>query len=206
MAKSAGTGGGSRGRERRGSQYGNTRGKERQRRRADLRELDPRYRTAMEETRAAQAALDAIIEEQKQSPALGATAGALIDARMKEAEKVLRDRQTVQAAEEKRVEAEEKAAVAAPKPAPRKLFRDPEPIMSESGLPMYQPLWRFEKLFDPAKLPQEGDGEFDFAVTFAIKRLKQGYHITAVLKECGVGVKDIPEGLFDELGWGIRPE
>lgn len=66
-------------------QHGNTRGKERQRRRADNRDRDPRYLAAMEETRAAQAALDAQIEREAANPVIGHAEGALLQKQLEEA-------------------------------------------------------------------------------------------------------------------------
>lgn len=170
------------------------------------RERDERWQRAKEETDKARQELEELIEQQRREPAVGEVAGAMYAAQEKEAKEKLDAAQAAQKAETERIKEEVKALEKIVAKPVRKQFLDPEPTKSETGLPMYAPLWKFEKNFDPAKLPQQGDGNQDFAVTFAIKKLKMGYHVSVVLEEFGIGVTDLPEGLFDELGWGIRPE
>lgn len=179
-------------------------------RKAQVREHDSRWLEAKAKTDQAREELDALIEHQRKEPAVGEVAGAMYAAQAKEAQEKLDAAQAAQKAAEERALAEQKLeeleqALDLKKPA-RKKYTDPEPLTSESGLPVYQPLWKFEKSFDPNKLPQQGEGTHRFAVTMAIGKLKMGYHVTVVLDEFGIGVQDLPEGLFDELGWGVRPD
>lgn len=214
MSKSPGTGGGSRGREARGRQYGNTRGKERQRRRADNRLLDPRYQAAMDETHRQQEELDRLIEEQKKNPAVGAVEGALIDAQIKERQQKL---EAAQAAEEFARECSEvEESVTVPEklvpdtviaPAPLNLKYEYVEINGKSksitSLPYTAaPLRKIDK----KKLPKSGDGNFQFSTTTARLMLKQGYNIKYVLEFTGVGYEDVSDLDIDEEGYGLREE
>lgn len=181
-------------------------GKDKAVKKAEQRERDDRWQRAKEETDRARLELEELMEKQRKEPAMGEVAGALYAAQEREAKEKLDAAQAEQRAAKDEVEKELAALEKIAAKPVKKKFLDPEPTESESGLPMRQPLWKFEKDFDPDKLPQEGEGTHRFAVTMAIGKLKMGYHVTAVLDEFGIGVRDLPEGLFDELGWGIRPD
>ena len=178
-----------RGREFRGGQYGNTRGKERQKRRRTNRENDPRYQSAMEATRKAQADLDQLIEEQKANPALGTTQGAMYDAFYRQAQENLEAAQAAEA----RLEIEDSIA-------------DGAEAAFEAGKALGEKINGKFKRFSVKQLPQVGDGNFPFAPTMAKQMLKQGYHIEYVLEFTGVGYEDVRDELIDQDGWGIRPE
>ena len=72
--------------ERRGGQYGNTRGKERQARRTRRRMETPRITSRLSQAQQEQAELDRLIEQQRRNPAQGKTEGAEYAERRREAE------------------------------------------------------------------------------------------------------------------------
>ena len=192
MAHGQGKGGTSTPRSR--GAYGSTRGKERQRRRADNRERDPRYQAAMEEVRQQREALDALIEKQKLEPAEGKVAGAMNAAERKKAEEELLLAQARQ---------DEIAAEAANQPEPEVI----EPIRYEDfqyevdGKP-YEGVGPVYPKFNIKTLPKEGDDKFPFASTTAQLMLKAGYHIAYVVEFTGVGYDELRGFPLDHDGYG----
>jgi len=166
--------------------YGSTRGKERQRRRADNRARDPRYQEAMDQVRKEQEALDKLIEEQKQVPAVGAAAGAMYAARMKKAEEDL----AVAKAAEEAIAAEEAVAEEAVVE-----YEDFEVDGIEIVAPVYPK-------YSTKGLPRESNDKFQFASTTAQMMLKAGYHIAYVIEFTGVGMDELERFPLDDWGYG----
>lgn len=173
-----------RGKEFRGGQYGNTRGKERQKRRRLNREQDPRYVAAMERTREAQAELEALIRRQESEPAEGAVAGAMYAAEYNKTHDAVMIAQAE--LEELNVEwdPETESVVAA------------EPVVKITDKP---------KKFSTKKLRQTGEDKFQFAGLTARLMLTAGYHIEYVLEFTGLGYEDVRHLEIDSEGWGVRP-
>jgi len=186
---------------------------------AEKRERDPRRVAAMEETQRHQAALDALMKEQQESPALGATAGALIQARIDKQQENLERAQAEQARIEAESEAPEEAApiTEAPEQAeqdqedeePReKSGSDLEPVtlngkeLSESGLPYLMPPVKKLRVRD---LPKGGEGNFQFAMMTARMMLRKGYHVKYVLEFTGLGYEDVRDIPLDAEGYGKIP-
>jgi hypothetical protein len=169
--------------------YGSTRGKERQRRRADNRAKDPRYQAAMEEVRKAQEELDALVEDQKLNPAKGAVAGAMYATKLKNAQHKVLEAET-----KEDLVSGIKSAQSAGKETSLTTLNGRVVDLSKS------------KSFSTKHLPQSGDGNFPFAPTMARKMLAQGYHIKYVLEFTGVGYEDVRDIEIDNEGWGIVPE
>lgn len=181
--------------ERRGTQYGNTRGKERQRRKRDNRDKQGRNAEAAEATRRHQLELHALIERQKREPAMGETAGAKLAREQKERA----DMEAKQAAELAAIEAQ-------PEP---ELESDTEPPIGSDGdfdfkaAPVKIKVTKVWK-FNPDKLPQEGEGTDRFAVTTARIMFKAGYRADHVIAKTGVGWKYLQSMPHDEDGYGTH--
>jgi hypothetical protein len=134
----------------------------------------------MEETRRHQEELDALIAQQKETPAEGATAGAMYAAELKKKEAEVEAARKV----ETRVAAE---VTAKPKPVKMK----PEP--------------RFKGgVFNPLSLPQDGEGNWQFAAMSARLMFKAGYHAEHVIQRTGVGWLEISDLPIDEEGYGCE--
>lgn len=158
--------------------YGSTRGKERQRRRADNRSRDPRYQAAQAATQQAQDELEALISHQKEFPNWGATEGAFIDAQIKQKEEALAARQAEQKIIEDEPEIEDKVS---------------QPVV-EVNRP---------RKFSVKRLPQDGEGKFPFASVMARQMLRSGYNITYVIEFTGIGYLELDDIEIDSEGFGV---
>lgn len=158
----------------RGSANGSTRGKERQKRRAEVRARDPRVQAAMAEVEAERKKLDDLIAQQEAAPAVGSVQGALYSAAKKEAEKAV-------------LKAEKAAAKIEDEVTPK--------IVVEKADPGVHPIWG---------IPMEGEDNFRFASITAGLMLKAGYNIRWVSEYTGLGYDDLKHyAELDEDGYGV---
>lgn len=167
----------------RGTANGSTRGKERQKRRAEVRSRDPRVMAAMAEVEAERAKLDALMAEQAAKPAEGVVEGALYAARRKEQERAL-------------AKAEREADK----------IEVPEDEIIEDVEPEEGPVIVKSKI-DLRTLKQRGEDKFRFADMTARIMLKDGYNIRYVIEFTGLGYQDIKGyAELDEEGYGVIPD
>ena len=204
-------------------QYGNNRGKERQRRRIDNRERDPRYQAAMEETRAAQAALDEQIAREAANPVLGHTEGALLQKRLEEA----REREAALEAEQPLCEGLAPfncGNPSCPAHGEQSLTTVGKPVVALEGMPMEPvslPTWRteavdvpdgYEVVLRPVRAPFNIDSvpakqtSTTWVLGSARQMLIKGYSLAHVVETTGWGkdwFNDIP---IDQDGYGLGTE
>ena len=179
-------------------QYGNTRGKERQRRRRNHRSQQARNIAAAEETARHQEELDKLIERQAANPAMGEVEGARIKAELEERHAArMAEIEAQHDAEENQSEEDQEldriiAAEPEPEPVPQ-----PKPVLTE--LPIKP---RRQKV-NVLKLPQDGEGNFPFALMTARLMLKEGYNIKHVIELTGIGYLELNDLPIDEQGYGL---
>lgn len=202
-------------------QYGNTRGKERQRRRTVNRSKDPRFTRAMEAVHDHQEKLNRLIQEQKDNPAMGETEGAKYVAQIREQEEALKLAQKEEAAAAK-AKVEREAKVKAEKAKTNratcpKCGRKNTLLKKHGGFRAHLPRpgageWCYGpgdernglKGFSVDSLPKTGEGNFPFAGLTARIMMKAGYHVKHVVEVTGVGWEDISHIEIDKEGFGIR--
>jgi hypothetical protein len=190
--------------------YGSTRGKERQRRKADNRSQQARNQKASEETQAARDALDDLIEEQERNPAVGATEGAMYAARRKLAEEELAKQEKLD------IEAAPDDAALPVRSCHKAVaLEDHEPhdwerggLKIKSWCKGYAPSFGFLAPATKAaikNLPKTGDGEgyWQFAAMTARRMLTQGYNIKYVMEYTGIAASELSHIPLDEDGYGI---
>lgn len=207
-----------RGKEFRGGQYGNTRGKERQVRKRNNRAQDPRNQAAAEATQQAREELEELIRKQQEQPAMGETEGARYARERAEAEAALAAAEQ----DEREIEAEEfteeTGITVIPKRPCHKVARREEHDEHEwdrGGLkiktwcegftikaPEFAEPINVKELVAP-EIPDTGDGYWQFAYTTARMMLKQGYNIRYVCEYTGVGKLDLDDIPIDSDGYGI---
>lgn len=173
-----------RGKEFRGGQYGNTRGKERQRRKRDSRAQQKRNADAAEETARHQAELDELIEQQRLNPVMGAAEGARIKAEIER-----RHKDNMERIEREAEQAEAQEAMA----------EDLSDGVVKETLPL-------RKKIDRRKLRKESEPKFQFATTTARMMMKAGYNIQYVMEFTGVGYDELKEFPIDDEGYAIVPD
>ena len=175
-------------REARGTQYGNTRGKERQLRKRNNRAQTYRNQQAAEEVARHQKELDELIAYQAENPATGATEGARLQAEIE-----ARHRQNMNDIE---LHAQQ--------------MEDEDERTEELGdaLVEAQPVTRTRKQkerLDRRTLQRESDPKFTFALTTARMMMKAGYHVQYVIEFTGIGYKELDDFPIDDDGYAIVP-
>lgn len=174
--------------------YGNKRGKERQRRRINNRLQDPRYQTAMEAARQAQAALDARMTYEAANPVVGTTVGA-------ELKRELELAQTVEERVLRELEASELALVPVPEIEPEPEYVTPVPSDDDEYIRI-----RKYKPFDINSIPAKQEGRQGWTLGNSRQLLIKGHSLSHVVSTTGWGqawFSDIP---VDEDGYGLGQE
>lgn len=186
--------GGSRGREARGTQYGNTRGKERQRRRREVREQDKERQRRMAEVHKERMDLERRIEEEARNPVLGKTLGAELQAKYQAATD-----------EEARLQAEEAATeVVSSQESQRSFVFQWKATRVSKGGSVRDVTFKATVPFPPEtakKLPppkQDGD------IKWARSMFKQGYNVIHVMLATGVGIDWLSDFDIDKDGYYVE--